>query len=464
MIPARGSISFYARTPVRGNRYLLTLPSQSFPLFTNNIASLFIPLLAALVPSAFVLLYMMARQLIRPIMRVTDIIDPSRAGSILENVASSLRSLEEQRSDLMYKIETQTAFMDIQSIMLLLQGGPQGAAPPHLQDFMRRNEADQYFVLMAELLEARDGAIVPYTADQIRKLADELPTMDEEKVHVVALETPGHCVALVCGQEQATMPPYARHFQRQLCAYGLPGTLVTLAHSAPFFSLMEAGRAYAQAKLVMDQKFIRGIGGILNDGADGAQEPERFMGYPVEQEMKILQALALGNAEDVERMTRHIVAEIRRERPAQAVAKSLCINLCNRALSLTGDACADASIHADFLALRESLAKPSATLDQFERRFLSLCQKTCGCTRPEKRSVNAELCTQINRYLEENFANPLLTLGMIAEHFGVSSGHLSRTFSERYNVSIMHRVDTLRMTYATALLRQSDQKLSDIIA
>lgn len=71
---------------------------------------------------------------------------------------------------------------------------------------------------------------------------------------------------------------------------------------------------------------------------------------------------------------------------------------------------------------------------------------------------------QINTYLENQYSDPELTIGMVAEHFGISGSNLSHYYKSRTGSPVSEKLQELRMTEAVRLLTNTDMGITAIAA
>lgn len=82
----------------------------------------------------------------------------------------------------------------------------------------------------------------------------------------------------------------------------------------------------------------------------------------------------------------------------------------------------------------------------------------------QSRNVKPRLMDEIMAYLQAHYTDAELSLTMVADHFHISESYLSYTFKAISGVNFFSCVETMRMDKAKELLRQTDEKISDIAA
>ncbi|MCC8047856.1 MAG: response regulator [Oscillospiraceae bacterium] len=67
-------------------------------------------------------------------------------------------------------------------------------------------------------------------------------------------------------------------------------------------------------------------------------------------------------------------------------------------------------------------------------------------------------------YISENYSNPDVSVGMIAEHLGISEGHLSHIFRSETDYTLLGYITRYRIHMATELLKDCRVKVYEVAA
>ena len=97
--------------------------------------------------------------------------------------------------------------------------------------------------------------------------------------------------------------------------------------------------------------------------------------------------------------------------------------------------------------------------DAFEtlkRISIALCEKA------QKGSSDSDMRETINRYMEQNYTNPNLSLDVMADELGISYYYLSRLFGEYMGMSFLSCLTSMRLEYACELLDTTSLKVEEI--
>ncbi|WP_168122382.1 AraC family transcriptional regulator [Paenibacillus sp. HB172176] len=75
---------------------------------------------------------------------------------------------------------------------------------------------------------------------------------------------------------------------------------------------------------------------------------------------------------------------------------------------------------------------------------------------------NKGIVYEVRAYIEQNYANPDLSLSLLSETFSISASYLSRLFKEAFNQNFVDFLAHVRIEHAKAMLQSTDDTLQDI--
>ena len=87
----------------------------------------------------------------------------------------------------------------------------------------------------------------------------------------------------------------------------------------------------------------------------------------------------------------------------------------------------------------------------------------CACIEKAHFDSSRKKGEDMIAYLTKNFADPAMSLDVLAEHFNLSSYYVSRFFSQYAGVTFREYVSNLRIEYAKQLLRETDLPVKEIV-
>ncbi len=470
--PGESSLALYS---VRhGFTYVLRVPSSALPSQVTGVLLPLLPILAALVALGLAAAFMILRSLLHPIAQITDILAPyeqrDTPGRALGNIVSSIRALESQKDRLEYCVERQAELSQMQCIHNLLHGEYQSDAEIHerFSDVSIASSADRYVVLVTsvDMDLARQDASTDIRASLVRVFTHVELLAGEERFSV-PLDSAG-MMALLVGVPALTDVDahlHALFMAADAMLHAAFGASLTVGAGMPVSALSQVPLSFDQAWSALGNCFFTGTRCLLP--YDPATLTRRNTGvwYPVAEEEALIAALSLADYRRVALLIGSLLDILRAQVPPVHIAKTVCSSVTHRLIRYAGEnAYAEETLDAFSGALR-LLERPNATLDAFEDALLTGCAALCGAAEGKGKAMRGELlCRRVMDYGREHFADQMLTLSTIAEAFSLSEGHLSRTFKEQTGHTVMQWLDTVRMTHAQGLLRETSLPLDDIIA
>ncbi|MBE6024134.1 MAG: helix-turn-helix domain-containing protein [Cellulosilyticum sp.] len=108
------------------------------------------------------------------------------------------------------------------------------------------------------------------------------------------------------------------------------------------------------------------------------------------------------------------------------------------------------------------LSKNQEDIKKCFDKIIEVCFQFCAEYGQEKKFQQSKLIHRITEYINENYANSNLGLGMIASNFNISEGYVSSLFKEQVGINFTEYVETQRIDKACELLRTTDVNINDI--
>ncbi len=186
--------------------------------------------------------------------------------------------------------------------------------------------------------------------------------------------------------------------------------------------------------------------------------------YPIDLEIRILNAVRSGDEKALQKVLRTLDEENTVNRSVRPMMISVLIHeLKGTAIKmLTSTRDLDPAVQETLIDFVAQEYLPSEW-NRFFEAFRRICSDAMAVYREANRNRYAGLReTDVARYLDENFADPNLSLVAVATHFGVNDKYLSRFFKEQLRVNYHSYVQNLRLEHAGKLLQQSDLPLKSV--
>lgn len=88
----------------------------------------------------------------------------------------------------------------------------------------------------------------------------------------------------------------------------------------------------------------------------------------------------------------------------------------------------------------------------------------CNKIQAHRNDKSSDVISAINEYIAHNFADPLLNVATIAEHFYLSANYLSSLYKKHTGVRLSEVIQNTRLGYAAQLLLSTDKSVAEIAA
>ena len=108
------------------------------------------------------------------------------------------------------------------------------------------------------------------------------------------------------------------------------------------------------------------------------------------------------------------------------------------------------------------ISKKQADIKKCFDEIIKVCSEMSMLYGQEKKFQQSKLIHRIMNYINENYSDASLGLGMIATNFNISEGYVSSLFKEQAGVNFTEYVETQRINKACELLKMTDLSINDI--
>ena len=103
------------------------------------------------------------------------------------------------------------------------------------------------------------------------------------------------------------------------------------------------------------------------------------------------------------------------------------------------------------------------SLEDLEKKLAGLAAEICAHVEAKSETEESSLMDEIVAYIDANFADYDLSLGMISSKFSISSSYFSRSFKEKVGMNFTQYIWQKRMDEVIRLLLNTTDPLKDII-
>ena len=108
------------------------------------------------------------------------------------------------------------------------------------------------------------------------------------------------------------------------------------------------------------------------------------------------------------------------------------------------------------------ISKKQEDIKKCFEEIIKVCSQMSTLYGQEKKFQQSKLIHRIMNYINENYADSSLGLGMIATNFNISEGYVSSLFKEQAGINFTEYVETQRIDKACELLKTTDININDI--
>lgn len=102
------------------------------------------------------------------------------------------------------------------------------------------------------------------------------------------------------------------------------------------------------------------------------------------------------------------------------------------------------------------------THEQIENWLINIIVKTVDAVKSKQDSRLKSVIVKANKFLQENYANPNLTLETISDSLFLNPTYFSRLYKKETGENYIDALIRIRMEKAKILLRETNKKISDI--
>ncbi|WP_121609113.1 AraC family transcriptional regulator [Mesobacillus foraminis] len=241
------------------------------------------------------------------------------------------------------------------------------------------------------------------------------------------------------------------------------GIKISVAISQIHYGLNKLAECYGESVMALDYRMIKGPSSIIfyhdiknNNGYD--------YHYPMETEVQILNFAKNADFENVERVLDQIFSNNVQQEMTPEISKCLSYDLLSTWVKLLNtlggeDKKRMIELHKPFKVISKC-----STVDELQEKIKSLYYDYCLKVQENQSTQGERLYLEIAAFIEENFHDNMLSLGMIAEHFAMNPSYLSTFFKKQGGINLSDFIAQVRIEEAKKLLPNRKLTISEIAA
>lgn len=429
--------------------------------FRNVMVGVFLATLAG----AFVAAYFVARQLSRPIQRVTEharllvaATEPQRTDSIpseIEYVDSVLQQLGDRVAELSAVAQSGQESRQLEMLRRLLQGPlPESGSPELPQELA---DASSFLVAVVRL-DGYQRLIEAVDSRTIRSMLQSISSVVTESFATppVAIDLGRDHLALI---HAATGHDLEERYRRlaDYVADKLRST-VTIGLGRRVGSPDAIPDSYDQALDATDDRFRLGSGQVIP--FDKRESPNADYRFPSPQARHIVEEIRLGHGPAAFEACEQILVE------ASAATYSdfrYAIEALVRTIRQEiGD---HAEANAESRTFIRNLAESAGALDTVDdvlEAFDETIRALARSSNSHRLRRAQKTVERVKAFVDEHLTDPNLSVDLAAEHVGLSSNYLREVFREVAGDSLSAHIVNHRLELARELLTTTDQPVKDV--
>ena len=403
--------------------------------------------------------YWFSKRYYEPIDNIGQMIERTDGGDEIDGILEGVRSLIGERNGYRERMITITPYAKQGILHSLLSGDVE-----HQQLEVLTNEQfiglrKAYFMLAVVNVAAPEMTMQQYR-DAQELIAHACRAMSSDERTVVCCEKNAQNLFVIInsddgeGMEALFYPLY------QTCVEALddPRFAVTIGVSGLENDIQSLRDACEDAEQALGQMLTGGRSSVYFHGDAQEKEQRRYF-FPKEAHKRVVRGLKEGNLADLEAMLEEIyrcnVKEV--ELPVSELRLML-DELHVTIRNALRDVFDMSATHIQIERIREA-----ATMEEVFAYYRTVLA-TAISQRAELpgEGVERALETDICAYIEAHFCDPELSLGGVADQFGVSTKMVGLVCKEAYGKTFLQHVRDLQIQHAVELLQTTDETLEEI--
>lgn len=239
------------------------------------------------------------------------------------------------------------------------------------------------------------------------------------------------------------------------------GIKISVAISQIHYGLNRISECYGESVMALDYRMIKGPSSIIfyndiknNNGYD--------YHYPMETEVQILNFAKNGDFVNVDRTLDQIFSNNVQQEMTPEISKCLSYDLLSTWVKLLSTLGGEEKkmmieLHKPFTVISKC-----STVKELQEKIKSLYYDYCLKVKENQSTQGERLYQEIAAFIEKNFNDNMLSLGMIAEYFAMNPSYLSSFFKKQGGITLSDFITLVRIEESKKLLLNRKLTISEI--
>ncbi|WP_338788015.1 AraC family transcriptional regulator [Metabacillus sp. FJAT-53654] len=455
------------KSELSGWKFITLMEDKQFFKLLNNTTILIFAMLIVLLIVGFVLAVILGKNQYKPIQNLFEITNMGRkktadleGGNELETLRKTITHVFEDHQILNETMFMQKPFARDQFLVKLLKGNiSDGKEINSLLHSLNIQMKDGHYFVTIVYFEK--GTFIEDNLEEREKVFNTLSniSLGNATAHgidlfyndAMALIVSMDQVAKDANKERQKLVPQIQQYIHETCLFD-----PTIGVGGLYEEKNLINRSYIEALATMEYKFVKPQGSIIYF-EEISIHPEQSLGYPIEEQMKLVQSLKQGDQIVAAETLSNMFKNLADKDLSIQVLKCICFDIINAIVKTISEMGLSKDIQdfkaiADFNSI-EQLHK------QLHELVLTICEEVDG----KKESHNDKLRNDVLDYIRDNYNMYELSLESIALEFQLSVSYLSRFIKGQTGVTFTQYLQDLRMEDVKRQLRETDKPIKEIV-
>jgi AraC-like DNA-binding protein len=450
-----------------GWKFITLMEADQFFKLLDNTTLLIFAMLIVLLIVGLVLAVILGKNQYKPIQNLFEITNKGRkktadleSGNELETLRKTITHVFEDHQILNETMFMQKPFARDQFLVKLLKGNiSDGKEINSLLHSLNIQMKDGHYFVTIVYFEK--GTFIDNNLEEREKVFNILSNISLENAtahgidlfynDAMALIVSLDQVAKGANKERQKLVPQIQQYIHETCLFD-----PTIGVGGLYGEKNLINRSYIEALATMEYKFAKPQGSIIYFEEISIQ-PEQSLGYPIEEQMKLVQSLKQGDQIVAAETLCNMFTNLADKDLSIQVLKCICFDIINAIVKTISEMGLSKDIQdfkaiADFNSI-EQLHK------QLHELVLTICEEVDG----KKESHNNKLRNDVLDYIKNNYNMYELSLESIAFEFQLSVSYLSRFIKGQTGVTFTQYLQDLRMEDVKKQLKETDKPIKEIV-
>lgn len=463
-------------------RYISIIPSYHILNKVNYVKEMFAVIALTSVLTGLIIAFYFSRRNYGKIKKIMDYIKgdsntaykttiPQELKNEWDFINNAIENYISENSSLQYKLEEQIPVMRNSFFIRLFKGS-----------FSDPNQINSMLELLNLKIDRGPFAVILLNLDSCRQLSFyslELVQKDVLRVTVLnaaeklcsqagrgyAVDMDSERVAVLFCMEQDVDFNYSdnntklRKVGSEICKFVREtfGFSATAGISSLYNELSLTCRAYAEASTALDYRIVKGENTAICFSDISGRIDNRYY-YTFDHEKQLMVHIRMGDYEAIRITMKEIVEAIKNEPVSLDMVKCVYFEIVNTALKAVNELGMD---NEEAQYRLPSLVKIK-TIDEMYEEVCKFYFHICEQVKKAKNFKSTELFDNVIAYLNDNYADKMLSAENLADRFSVSSSYMSRIFKDQAGKGLIEYLHKLRLRKAKELLSFTDKTVAAI--